>query len=75
MFYFLTSDIILDIATDPFYGYGIGIIVTLQQLYLFSIIMIFVASLGNRPQASRLLYIGSFFLFATLMLCMMYVVR
>ncbi|KAJ3276122.1 Chitin synthase, class 1 [Terramyces sp. JEL0728] len=35
--------------------------------------MIFVASLGNRPQGARAMYSGSFILFATIMVMMLYV--
>jgi hypothetical protein len=70
----LTAGIIMQSDNDPFFGYGVGMIITLKQLYLFSLIMIFVASLGNRPQASKVLYAGSFVLFAIIMLMMLYVV-
>ena len=41
---------------------------------MFSIVMIFIASLGNRPQGSRLLYFMSFTLFAVIMGIMLYIV-
>ena len=47
--------------------------ITMKQLYLFSVIMIFIASLGNRPQGSRIMYTGSFLLFAIIMCLMTYV--
>ncbi|KAJ3258048.1 Chitin synthase, class 1 [Boothiomyces macroporosus] len=73
IFTFLTNGVIQSSSTDPFFGNGVGIILTFRQLYCFSIIMIFVASLGNRPQGARAMYIGSFILFATIMVMMLYV--
>ncbi|KAJ3322669.1 Chitin synthase, class 1 [Boothiomyces sp. JEL0866] len=67
IFTFLTNGVIQSTSTDPFFGNGVGIILTFRQLYCFSIIMIFVASLGNRPQGARAMYTGSFLLFATIM--------
>jgi chitin synthase len=73
MFHFLMSGLTDDRFTDPFYGKGMGMDITMKQLYLFSIIMIFIASLGNRPQGSRIMYTGSFLLFAIIMCIMSYV--
>ncbi|KAJ3315378.1 Chitin synthase, class 1 [Blyttiomyces sp. JEL0837] len=42
-------------------------------LYLIAIILVFLASLGNRPQGSRTLYIGCFILFALFMCILLYV--
>jgi chitin synthase len=73
MFHFLLSGLTNDRYKDPFHGNGVGMNITLQQLYLFSVIMIFIASLGNRPQGSRIMYTGSFLLFAVIMCMMTYV--
>ncbi|KAI8923456.1 chitin synthase-domain-containing protein [Entophlyctis helioformis] len=61
--------------TDPFFGVGIPMFITLRQLYLFAIVMIFIASLGNRPQGSKYLYIGCFALFALIMATLLYIVN
>ena len=74
-FNFLTEGVVSSPARDPFGGYGAVAFLALKQFYLFSIIMIFIASLGNRPQASKMLYTGSYLLFAIIMLFMMYIVR
>lgn len=74
IFVFLGSGIVQTPETDPFFGAGAPIYLVLRQVYLFSVVMIFVASLGNRPQGSKLLYTFSFFLFATIMLLMLYMV-
>ena len=74
IFTFLTSGIVLDRKTDPFFGAGPIVILVLKQLYFFSVVMIFVAALGNRPQGAKLLYTGSFILFALIMATMLYMV-
>lgn len=66
-FYLVFVSLASDLIDDPFLGAGSATFLILRQLYVFSIIMIFIASLGNRPQGSKLLYTGSFLLFATLM--------
>ena len=73
-FNFLTAGILTSAANDPFGGYGMVVFLALKQFYLFSIIMIFIASLGNRPQGSKMLYTGCYLLFATIMVFMMYIV-
>ncbi|KAJ3112613.1 Chitin synthase, class 2, partial [Nowakowskiella sp. JEL0407] len=56
----------------PFYGNASWITLVIRNVYLLSIIMIFLASFGNRPQGTKRLYIGSFFLFALIMAAMLY---
>ncbi|KAJ3276121.1 Chitin synthase, class 2 [Terramyces sp. JEL0728] len=73
MFTFLMGGVLDDPTKDPFHGYGEIIMITFKELYIFSILMIFVASLGNRPQGSRIMYTFSFILFAILMVLMLYV--
>ena len=72
IFVFLGNGIVQARGTDPFFGAGAIVFITLRQLYLFSVIMIFVASLGNRPQGSKMLYTFSFLLFALIMGVMLY---
>lgn len=74
MFIFLMGGVLDDPAKDPFHGVGSIIMITFKELYIFSILMIFVASLGNRPQGSKIMYTFSFILFGILMIFMMYVV-
>ncbi|KAH6599494.1 hypothetical protein BASA50_003005 [Batrachochytrium salamandrivorans] len=71
-FYFLSGGVVQQASTDPFYGFGVVMFITLRQLYLFALVMIFIASLGNRPQGSRLLYTGCFVLFALIMATLLY---
>ncbi|KAJ3158680.1 Chitin synthase, class 2 [Geranomyces michiganensis] len=72
IFYFLSSGMVEEKETDPFKGAGKTIVLVVKQIYIFSIATIFVASLGNRPQGSRLLYIFCFSLFACIMTLMLY---
>ena len=46
----------------------------LVKLYLLAIVLVFVASLGNRPQGSKTLYLCCFFIFSAIMGIMLYVV-
>jgi chitin synthase len=79
-FYFLTiaysgkdANPAYDPDQDPFYGYGEIVFTIMRQLYLLLIILIFVASLGNRPQGSRALYMVAIIAFSIIMVCMLYV--
>ncbi|KAI8911759.1 chitin synthase-domain-containing protein [Gorgonomyces haynaldii] len=72
IFIFLANGIVDDPNSDPFFGAGSQIFLTLRNLYQFSVILIFVASLGNRPQGSKILYTFSFCLFGIIMACMLY---
>ncbi|KAJ3025214.1 Chitin synthase, class 1, partial [Rhizophlyctis rosea] len=73
IFYFLTAGVVSTRETDPFFGAGPSVFIALNTIYMFSIVMIFIASLGNRPQGSRLLYGLSFTLFAVIMGIMLYI--
>ncbi|KAI9009731.1 chitin synthase-domain-containing protein [Gaertneriomyces semiglobifer] len=73
IFYFLTSGMVAKRETDPFYGAGETIFLVFRQVYIFALVMIFVASLGmNRPQANWYLYMACFVLFSVLMGLMLY---
>nr|KAJ3420244.1 Chitin synthase, class 2 [Polyrhizophydium stewartii] len=69
---FLSIRIVQQRITDPFFGFGGGMFITLRELYLFALIMIFIASLGNRPQGSKHLYVFCFLLFALIMATLLY---
>ena len=78
IFYFLTADIVNNPSPDqpaPFgsnHSVGQWIFLVLRYLYIGSIILIFIASLGNRPQGSKAVYVFAFFLFAIIMGFMLY---
>jgi len=55
-----------------FGDYGQPIMTVLKELYLFAMITIFICSLGNRPQGSKRLYLLCIYLFAIIMLFMLY---
>ncbi|KAI9327885.1 chitin synthase-domain-containing protein [Obelidium mucronatum] len=63
----------VDSTLDPFQGYGIPIFMAFKQLYLFAIILVFLSSLGNRPQGSKALYTACFLLFAVIMAALLYI--
>jgi chitin synthase len=74
--FFYLSQGIIGASTDPFVvnGAGIGSIVfqIFRQVYLFAIILIFITSMGNRPQGSKWIYISAFVLFAIIMCLMLF---
>lgn len=57
---------------DPFFGKGDIVFNFVRQLYLLAIIVMFVSSLGNRPQGSKWVYVSAMILFAAIMLVMLY---
>ncbi|KAJ3187222.1 Chitin synthase, class 2 [Irineochytrium annulatum] len=59
---------------DPFSGYGSLVFIALREVYLMAIVLVFLASLGNRPQTSRTLYFMCFLLFSLMMGTLLYVV-
>ncbi|KAJ3168620.1 Chitin synthase, class 2 [Geranomyces variabilis] len=72
-FYFL-----FDVADDrpntaPFGDASEGIFQALRLLYGFAIVAIFISSMGNRPQGSKLLYHSLVGLFTSVMCLMLYV--
>ena len=68
-FFFLSQNVIG--RNDPFtfggVGYGQWVWTIFRQIYIFAIIVIVIASLGNRPQGSRAIYLFAMFLFALIM--------
>ncbi|KAI8612913.1 chitin synthase-domain-containing protein [Chytriomyces sp. MP71] len=73
IFIFLGQSVVSNPATDPFQGYGNIVFQALSSIYLWAIILVFLSSLGNRPQGSKALYIGCFFLFALVMAGLLYI--
>lgn len=75
-FFFLTQNVIGQ--NDPFVSNGIRfgewIFQIFRQIYLFAIVIIFITSLGNRPQGSKWIYILCFVLFAIIMALMLFLV-
>ncbi|ORY46998.1 hypothetical protein BCR33DRAFT_715381 [Rhizoclosmatium globosum] len=67
------DDIKTNPALDPFQGYGAAIFIAFKDLYIYAIILVFLSSLGNRPQGSKTLYTGCFLLFAAIMATMIYI--
>ncbi|KAJ3071793.1 Chitin synthase, class 2, partial [Quaeritorhiza haematococci] len=59
-------------STDPFHGKGVPIFGVLRQIYIMSIVLIFVCSLGNRPQGSKWIYTSCMLLFSLIMAVMLY---
>ncbi|OZJ04329.1 hypothetical protein BZG36_02372 [Bifiguratus adelaidae] len=58
---------------DPFFGEGQIIFSVLRELYIMLIVILFITSLGNRPQASKVLYLIIFILFAIVSIIVIYV--
>ncbi|KAH8550047.1 glycosyltransferase family 2 protein [Umbelopsis sp. PMI_123] len=58
---------------DPFFGQGSIVFNVLREVYFMVIIMIVISALGNRPQGSKVIYMTCVFVFAFLMLVMLYV--
>ncbi|KAI9193556.1 chitin synthase-domain-containing protein [Polychytrium aggregatum] len=70
IFYFLVGGTLTN-PNDPLYKAWPGIaylFVGFQQLYLFALLLCFLAALGNRPQGTRIVYFMCFFLFGVIML-------
>jgi len=66
-FYFLGKTIV-DASLDPFHGAGIYIFYVLLYLYAALVIVMFIASMGNRPQGSKWIYFFAFVFFAFIMI-------
>ncbi|KAF0426368.1 glycosyltransferase family 2 protein [Gigaspora margarita] len=71
-FFFLAQSTTLNRETDPFRGFGSELFDIVRSLYLMVIITIFICSMGNRPQGSRLIYTLCIILFAVIMATMLY---
>lgn len=65
-FFFLCTSATSDPASDPFGGKGKDVISIANSLYIAMLGVIIVVSLGNKPQGSRLAYIGVMVGFAVL---------
>lgn len=68
-FFFLASSSVQDPNNDPFGGEGASVLQVLTNVYLALLFVILVCSLGNRPQGSRVAYIGCMVIFALLFVC------
>jgi len=73
-FYFLTISASKHVGgqANPLGGAGPWIFVVVRYLYIFSVILIFVLSLGNRPQGYNLAYTLVVILFAIIMILVTY---
>ncbi|KAJ3206463.1 Chitin synthase, class 2 [Entophlyctis luteolus] len=61
------------LTVDPFYGGGTAVFIILKQLYILTVVLVFISSLGNRPQGSKMLYTLFFWLFAIIMMAILYI--
>ena len=59
-------------GVDPFYPIGSIVLGVLQVLYFVALISCIVASMGNRPRGTKMLYVGIAIFFAILMLLMLF---
>ena len=57
---------------DPFFGNGYYVFEISRLVYIVSIISLFIASLGNRPQGSKWLFTCCSVLFAFIMVLILY---
>ncbi|KAL5039483.1 chitin synthase [Batrachochytrium dendrobatidis JEL423] len=57
---------------DPFFGKTDLVFQILRELYIFAIVLIFISSMGNRPQGSKYVYASCIFIFAVIMGSMIY---
>ncbi|KAJ3219414.1 Chitin synthase, class 2 [Dinochytrium kinnereticum] len=57
---------------DPFFPNGDRVFGFLKTLYIFSVVTMFIASLGNRPEGSKILYTTMAIIFALLMGLMLF---
>ncbi|KAI9093812.1 chitin synthase-domain-containing protein [Phlyctochytrium arcticum] len=57
---------------DPFHPYGIYVFQALRQIYIMALIIVFISSMGNRPQGSRWVYTACMVLFAGIMGIMLF---
>ncbi|KAI8834321.1 glycosyltransferase family 2 protein [Chytridium lagenaria] len=74
VFYFLCASAMETPSSDPFMGQGGFVFIALRQLYLMAIVLVFLSSLGNRPQGSKTLYFLCFLLFSVMMATLLYIV-
>ena len=57
---------------DPMFGKSQIISLVFREIYIMAIVLIFICSLGNRPQGSKFIYVGCIFMFGLIMACMLY---
>ncbi|OZJ01874.1 hypothetical protein BZG36_05276 [Bifiguratus adelaidae] len=69
----IVTEVVPNSNPDPFFGHGTIVFDVLREGYIMVIVVIFISSLGNRPQGSKVLYIMCVILFAILMLVMLYI--
>ncbi|KAI9356488.1 chitin synthase-domain-containing protein [Zopfochytrium polystomum] len=60
-------------TVDPFYPSGQAVFTFLNDSYILAIVIIFVLSLGNRPQANPLLYTAISAIFAIIMFFILFI--
>ncbi|KAJ3412989.1 Chitin synthase, class 2 [Chytridiales sp. JEL 0842] len=77
--FYLSFHFLFDLANttstagvDPFYPGGAIVFSVVRAIYLGALVTIFVASLGNRPQASKILYFAVAIIFAAIMILMIF---
>ncbi|KAI8847542.1 chitin synthase-domain-containing protein [Chytridium lagenaria] len=59
-------------GADPFFPNGDRVFGAVKTLYVFSVVTMFIASLGNRPEGSKILYMTMSIVFALLMALMLF---
>ncbi|KAJ3401775.1 Chitin synthase, class 2 [Chytriomyces hyalinus] len=67
-----TGAIVSALGDDPFYPYGGAVSGVLRAVYMSSMLAILVASLGNRPEAAKYLYLVFAIFFAIIMAFMIF---
>ncbi|KAJ1552827.1 Chitin synthase, class 2, partial [Cladochytrium tenue] len=74
-FYFLAKDPVTTINGNTFTALpgGDTVRVILQNLYLMCIVLVFICSLGNRPQGSKITYTLCMILFSLVMMLLLYI--
>ncbi|CAG8722002.1 2246_t:CDS:2, partial [Cetraspora pellucida] len=70
--FFLFQSTTSNPATDPFKGHEDKLFDAAQSLYLIIIVIVFICSMGNRPQGTKLIYTLCIVLFAIIMATMLY---
>jgi len=71
-FFFLIQSITSNPAIDPSKGHGDNLFDAAQSLYLIIIVIIFICSMGNRPQGTKLIYTLCIVLFVFIMASMLF---
>ncbi|KAJ3108971.1 Chitin synthase, class 2 [Phlyctochytrium planicorne] len=61
-----------DLSADPFNGKGPVVFEIVKAIYTFTVAMVFIASLGNRPAGSKVLFITASVIFAILTVLMLF---